>query len=225
MEATLLFPELSAPQSLLAFPQTLTDKYRPTRIADFAGLAEPKRILSRFALNPIDSGLIFIGPAGTGKTSMALALARELQAFVHHIPAQKCTVESIDRVSFSCHYFPPAGYRKHVVLIDEADLMSPAAQTALLSKLDGTAPVPDTLWVFTCNGTERLHERFVSRCSLQLNFSTYAIQAEAAQLLEAVWSAEAPLDAPAPNFARIIKESTGNVRNALATLQSKLLAA
>ena len=28
------------------FPQPLTEKYRPTRIADFAGLEKPKKIIS-----------------------------------------------------------------------------------------------------------------------------------------------------------------------------------
>jgi hypothetical protein len=59
----------------------------------------------------------------------------------------------------------------------------------------------------------------MSRCR-NLPFSTYGIQADAAKLLERVWQAET--DAPAPNFARIIKEENGNVRAALSTLDSRL---
>lgn len=221
---TLLFPEMADTQSGLAFPKPLSEKYRPSAIASFAGLAEPKRILSGFVRTPSNCGFIFLGSAGTGKTSMALALASELRAFVHHIPAQTCTVESIARVSFSCNYYPPAGFTRHLVLVDEADQMSAAAQLALLSKLDGTDPVPDTIWVFTCNATDRLQERFLSRNRV-LNFSTYAIQSDAAALLESVWTAEAPATAPRPNFARLIKDATGNVRAALMELELKLLAA
>jgi len=220
---SLLFPEM-APPSMFAFPEPLSTKYRPSAIADFAGLPEPKKILAGFARNPLDSGFLFVGSAGTGKTSMGLALASEIRAFIHHVPAQKCTIDQVERLAFSCHYFPPAGYKKHLILIDEADLMSLAAQNAILSYLDGTATIPDTIWVFTCNATDRLHERFMSRNTV-LQFSTYGIQSDAAALLERVWDAEAAPETERPNFARIMKESTGNVRAALSTLQSRLLAA
>ena len=223
MTASTLFPELAEPQYGFGFPTPLAEKYRPTHIAGFAGLSEPKKILSGFVRNPSNCGLLFVGPAGTGKTSMGLALASELKALVHHVPAQECTVDMVRKLCFDCNYYPPAGYKRHLILIDEADLMSLAAQNAILSKLDGTDPVPDTVWVFTCNGTDRLHERFLSRNKV-LNFSTYAIQADAVKLLETVWTNEAP-HAEKPNFARLIKDATGNVREALMQLEMKLLAA
>lgn len=222
MSASLLFPEMAEPQFGLGFPVPLSEKYRPMRVADFAGLTEPKKILAGFVRNPSNCGFLFVGPAGTGKTSMGRALASELQAFVHHVPAQECTVETVRKLAFDCNYYPPVGFKRHLILIDEADLMSAAAQNAILSKLDGTEPVPDTVWVFTCNGTDRLADRFLSRNKV-LNFSTYAIQSDAAKLLETVWTNEAP-QAEKPNFARIIKDATGNVREALMSLEMKLLA-
>jgi hypothetical protein len=36
----------------IAFPQPLSEKYRPKRIAEFAGLDKPKRIVSKLATNP-----------------------------------------------------------------------------------------------------------------------------------------------------------------------------
>lgn len=189
--ATLLFPEMAEPQYGFGFPVPLSEKYRPRLIADFAGLSETKKVLTGFVRNPSNCGFLFVGPAGTGKTSMGLALAGELRAFVHHVPAQECTVETVRKLAFDCNYYPPMGYKRHLILIDEADLMSAAAQNAILSKLDGTEPVPDTVWVFTCN---------------------------------AVWDREAP-QAEKPNFARIIKDATGNVRAALMSLEMKMLAA
>jgi hypothetical protein len=35
-------------QTDLAFPQSLAEKYRPVRIADFIGLERPKKVLSAF---------------------------------------------------------------------------------------------------------------------------------------------------------------------------------
>lgn len=79
---------MTSPQTAFAFPQPLAEKYRPTRIADFVGLDKAKRILSKLAANPYPSAWLFLGPSGTGKTTMALALAAEMPAELHHIPAQ-----------------------------------------------------------------------------------------------------------------------------------------
>lgn len=219
MTSTLLFPEL-APPPMFDFPQTLSEKYRPARIADFAGLSEVKKSLAGFVARPTNAGFLFVGPAGTGKTSMGLALANELGGFLHHITAGNCTVDAIRDLAFSCWYVPPAGFKRHVILIDEMDLARIDAQNAILSFLDGTNTIPDTVWVFTCNSTERLEDRFLSRNRV-LQFSTYGIQSDAAKLLENVWDAESAGN-PRPNFARLIKESFGNVRAALAVLDSRL---
>lgn len=229
--SSLLFPEMS-PLPGFDFPETLADKYRPKRICDFAGLGDkpgkngesipgPKSILAGFVTNPRNCGFLFVGPAGTGKTSMGFAVASELKGFVHHIRAQKCTIDEVERIAFSCWYVPPAGFNRHVILVDEMDLASPAAQNAILSYLDGTNTIPDTVWIFTCNATDRLADRFLSRNRV-LDFTNYRIQAEASQLLENVWNAEASPDVPRPNFARLIKEANGNVRTALAELETKL---
>jgi hypothetical protein len=45
---------------------------------------------------------------------------------------------------------------------------------------------------------------------------------EAARLLELIWQREAN-GAAAPNFARIVKESSNNVRDALMCLETELL--
>jgi replication-associated recombination protein RarA len=223
MTSSLLFPEL-APMPGFDFPHPLAEKYRPARIAEFAGLASVKTELAGFVSRPTNRGFVFCGPAGTGKTSMAMAMATELHGFMHHIPAGRCTVDAVAAVAFSCRYYPPLQYQRHVVIVDEADAMSYAAQLALLSYLDGTDTIDRVVWIFTANATDKLHERFLSRCRI-LPFSTYAIQAEAASLLERVWESESAPNQPRPNFPRLIKESLGNVRAALSTLESKLATA
>jgi replication-associated recombination protein RarA len=210
---------MSAPS--FAFPQPLAEKYRPHAIADFIGLDKPKRILSKFAANPYSSAWLFTGPTGTGKTTMALALAEMLRAELHHIPSQQCNITSVEDVMRQCWYVPASG-GFHVVLVDEADRMTPAAQLHFLSKLDATAFPPQTIFVFTCNGTDGLEPRFLSR-TRQIDFSSYGMACEATRLLEAIWQREAN-GAAAPNFARIVKESSNNVRDALMFLETELLA-
>jgi hypothetical protein len=79
--------------------------------------------------------------------------------------------------------------RMHLVLIDEADGMTNPAQLALLSKLDATAFPPNTIFVFTCNGTDGLEPRFISRCRT-VEFSSYGMAAEITAFLEYVWHSE-----------------------------------
>jgi DNA polymerase III delta prime subunit len=112
----------------------------------------------------------------------------------------------------------------HLVLVDEADQMTTAAQLFLLSKLDGTAALPNTIWIFTCNATERLQDRFLSRVK-PVEFSSYGIAGEAAALLERIWDENAPSSAARPNFGRIVKDANNNVREALMRLETELMLA
>jgi DNA polymerase III gamma/tau subunit len=153
---------------------------------------------------------------------MARALAESIGAELHHIPSQECTVERLRDIVAVCHYMPMCGSKHSLVLVDEADQMSKAAQVSLLSTLDNLPP--DTIFIFTCNETERLEDRFLSRVQT-VEFSSYGIAADAVSLLDRVWRAEAPVNAEAPNLARIVKDAKNNIRESLKRLQTELMLA
>lgn len=212
-------------QAGFEFPASLSEKYRPHTLADFVGLEKPKRVLAKFADAPFpNAAFLFVGPSGTGKTSMALALCEAIKGELHHVPSQQCNVGTIEDTVRQCHYVPRNGARSlHVELVDEADQMSSAAQLALLSKLDGTAFPPSTCFIFTANDTERLQDRFLSRC-MTLQFSSHGMAQDAATLLERIWVAEAGRDAEKSNFLRTVQNAKNNLRDAVNSLQVELLA-
>jgi DNA polymerase III delta prime subunit len=151
-----------------------------------------------------------------------LALCEAIRGELHHIPSQSCNVANVEDVVRQCHYVPRHN-TLHVVLVDEADQMTPQAQLAFLSKLDGTAFPPQTCFIFTANDTERLQDRFLSRCMV-LQFSSHGMAKDAASLLERIWQQEAGTDTERPNFLRMVQDSKNNVRDAVNNLQVELLA-
>jgi hypothetical protein len=101
--------------------------------------------------------------------------------------------------------------------------MSIAAQNCLLSYMDGTDEAPDTIIVYTSNDSSVFQDKFLSRC-MEYEFTSYGIAKDAADLLATIWSIEAS-DSPAPNFARIVKDTNNNIRKSLMKLQAELLSA
>ena len=212
-----------AQQSGFSFPQALPEKYQPETIEQFVGLDRPKRIFSKFLQTPYKSAWLFVGAPGTGKTTFAIALAKQLNAEVKHIPSQECNIQNVNDVIRACWYVPKNN-TFHVVLVDEADKMSNAAQLALLSKLDGTAYPPQTIFVFTCNTVDGLEPRFLSR-TRQIDFQSHGLAEPGAAHLERIFSREAPNAADKPNFLRIMRDSKNNLRDALMNLETEVLLA
>lgn len=207
------------------FPQSLTELYKPQTIGEFVGLQKHKVIIEKLAAQPRPCGLLFIGGPGTGKTSLAFAYARAISAEIHHVPSQDCNLENLQSISAMCHRIPydfqtGKACAWHVVIIDESDLMSPAAQTFLLSRLDGSNPCPATIWILTANSDEKFQERFLSRLIKLPRFNGYGTGTDVRDLLARIWKERAN-GAPEPDFSRI---PTSNVREALQALEVELLA-
>lgn len=212
-------------QETIAFPEPLTDKYRPARIEDFAGLDKQRRILARFAANPYPSAWLFTGASGTGKSSMALAVANEIGAEIIHVPAKECDLQRVQEIARQCSYVPMQGPKGFwAVIVDEIDSASEGAMLAWLSKLDATAPLGNAVTIFTSNGIERLEKRFLSRCRV-LEFSTYGMSNSICDFLQRVWDSEVDSPTERPNFARLVKDCQSNIRDCMNKLELEIMGA
>jgi hypothetical protein len=78
--------------------------------------------------------------------------------------------------------------------------------------------------VFTCNSTDALEKRFLSRCRT-IEFSSYGMASEISNLLASIWDRETDNPVERPNFARLVKDSCNNVRDALMNLELEIMAA
>ena len=114
------------------------------------------------------------------------------------------------------------GKRFWLVLVDEADTMSKAAQDSLLSVLDELPQ--NTVFVFTCNSDEKFEARFLSRM-VRVEFSSYGVNGQATALLQRIWQAEAPAGTAQPNLTRLVKEANNNIRASLMALETELMLA
>lgn len=211
---------VEAMQKTLEYPEPLSAKYQPETIAGFIGLDKPKKILEQFLAKPYVSTWLFLGPSGVGKTTIALALAKQLPAELHHVRSRECDLEMVKELARKCYYVPWDA-KFHMVLVDEADQMTHAAQLAFLSILDATAFPPNTIFIFTANSTDLLERRFLSRCRT-IEFQTYNIGQALPRYLAQVWRKETGRK-NGVNFARIGEEAEYNVRNALMKLEIEIL--
>jgi replication-associated recombination protein RarA len=226
--STSMFQVPSAMQVGFSFPESLSDKYKAKRVADFMQ-AFPRKVMLSLLANPRPSAWFFLGASGLGKTEMALAVANELPAQLHHVASKDCDLERVRKIKLACNYVPHDMFnperrcQMHVVIIDEADQMSGPAQLAFLSLLDATGFPPATVFIFTGNSTAGLEARFMSRVKL-LPFSKEGMASEITKLLASIWESEGGTADNAPNFARIVKDSKNNIRDAIGVVEIELMA-
>ena len=77
------------------------------------------------------------------------------------------------------------------------------------------------MFIFTCNSTDGLEPRFLSRCRV-IEFSSYGLANEIASYLDTIWHAEGG-NGNAPDLVRLAKDSRNNVRDCLMRLEVELM--
>ena len=142
----------------------LVEKYRPVNIDNYVGNENIKKSISNYIGQNDIQNFIFYGPAGTGKTTLAKLIVKNLECdYVYINASDERGIETIrDKVSSfaSVASFKPL----KVVILDEADFLTIQAQASLRNIIETFSRT--TRFILTCNYVERIIDPLQSRCQV-----------------------------------------------------------
>jgi DNA polymerase III delta prime subunit len=142
----------------------LNEKYRPTTLDTFVGNENIKKSLSKYLDQNDILNLIFYGPSGTGKTTLAKLIVGNLDCdYIYINASDERGIETIrDKVQgfASTMSFEPI----KVVILDEADFLTIQAQASLRNIIETFSRT--TRFIMTCNFVERIIDPLQSRCQV-----------------------------------------------------------
>ena len=138
------------------------EKYRPNTLENYIGNQQLKDTVKGYIEKHDIPHLLFYGTAGTGKTTLAKAITKNIDCDVMYINASD--ENSVENVRTKIKSFASSvGFRKiKVIILDEADFLSPEAQAALRNMMETYSLT--TRFILTCNYVEKIIPALVSRC-------------------------------------------------------------
>jgi replication factor C small subunit len=147
------------------------EKYRPLRLADIVGQEEIVERLQSYVRSGSMPHLLFTGSAGVGKTTAAIALAREFFGETWHMNFRELNASDergIDVVRNQIKQFarisPLGGASFKILFLDEADALTPDAQAALRRTMENYATT--CRFILSCNYSSKIIDPIQSRCAI-----------------------------------------------------------
>jgi replication factor C small subunit len=142
----------------------LTERYRPTELENYVGNENIKKVISQYLDQNDIQNLIFAGQAGTGKTTLAKLIVKQLDCdFLYINASDENGIETIrNKVSKFSSQVSFKGIK--VVILDEADFLTVNAQASLRNIIETFSRT--TRFIMTCNFVERIIDPLQSRCQV-----------------------------------------------------------
>ncbi len=148
-----------------------TEKYRPKTLDEMVGQEEVVARLKAYAEKREMPNLLFAGPPGTGKTTAAMALAREIfgdtfeQNFLELNASDERGINVVrETIKEFARTLPFGGAKFKIIFLDEADALTADAQHALRRTMEKYAAT--SRFILSCNYSSKIIEPIQSRCAI-----------------------------------------------------------
>ena len=140
----------------------LVEKYRPSTLENYVGNENIKKSIAKYLDQNDIQNLIFYGPAGTGKTTLAKIIVKNLDC--DHLYINASDERGIETIRDKVQGFAMVASFKplKVVILDEADFLTIQAQASLRNIIETFSRT--TRFIMTCNFVERIIDPLQSRC-------------------------------------------------------------
>ena len=138
------------------------EHYRPIKLDNYVGNENIKKVIKQYLDQDDIQNLCFYGPAGTGKTTLAKLIVKNLDCDYLYINASD--ERGIDTIRDKVTSFASTASFKSlkVVILDEADFLTINAQASLRNVIETFSR--STRFILTCNYIERIIDPLQSRC-------------------------------------------------------------
>jgi len=150
--------------------QVWTEKYRPKKLGEIVNQVHVVDRLKSWVKQGSVPSMLFAGPAGTGKTTAALCLARELfgphwrENFQETNASDQRGIDVVRGRIKDFARMKPIGSDFKIIFLDESDSLTPEAQQALRRTMERFSDV--CRFILSCNYSSRIIEPLQSRCSV-----------------------------------------------------------
>lgn len=194
--------------------QVWATKHRPNDIKGFVGqehlIDEFKSIVSG---SPMQHFIFYSPEAGTGKTTLAQMYATALGYTIHKYNASSKRQRGIEFVEEELAPMSRLGQYETIFFLDEADQLTPAAQSALKGVIEDA----QGFFILTCNDLTKISPWLQSRC--QARTFEPIDDSDMFYRLHKIDAAEG-FKSPNDALISIVNANKGDLRNAINSLQA-----